>query len=322
MRFGIAGAGNIVPDFLAAQSKVTEITPYAICASRRSEERMRTFAARYGIERVYYSYDEMLEDPDIEVIYIAVPNILHYEFARRALERHLHVICEKPFCNSADEVEDLIMLAQTQDLYLFEAITNQYLPNYDMVRELVPTLGNIRIVELNFSQYSSRYDRFLAGDIAPAFDPAKKGGVLRDLNIYNIHFVVGLFGEPTDVTYYPNIQRGIDTSGTLILRYPSFICTLTAAKDSDAPCRISIQGEQGYLVSHSKANSFDEFIAKYRQPARETSYALNAEPERLYYELRAFADMVNRGDREFCQQRLEHSLAAQRVLDLACSAVG
>lgn len=73
-------------------------------------------------------------------------------------------------------------------------------------------MGDVKIVQLNYSQYSSRYEAFKQGQIAPVFDPKKAGGALMDLNVYNIHFVAGLFGEPKAVHYYPNMKKGVDTS--------------------------------------------------------------------------------------------------------------
>ena len=84
-------------------------------------------------------------------------------------------------------------------MFLWEAIINQYVPNFYKIKELLPKLGKIKIVECNFSQYSSRYNAFKEGNILPAFDYTKSGGALMDLNIYNIHFVVGLFGKPMNI---------------------------------------------------------------------------------------------------------------------------
>lgn len=316
MKIGIAGAGSIVPTFLESQVKVEGLTPYAICASRRSKEKMECFAAQYGIERIYYSYQEMIADEALEGVYVAVPNHLHYEFTKLALERGLHVICEKPFCANANQLKELIALAEQKQLFLFEAISNQYFPNYQRVKELIPELGRLRLVTMNFSQYSSRYDAFLQGKIAPAFDPKQNGGALMDLNVYNIHFVVGLFGEPEKVQYFPNIQRGIDTSGVLVLCYEDFTCTLTAAKDCGAPLRITIQGDKGCIMSDCAPNSFEAFSFR-KNGADVTEFVLNTHTERLYYELDAFAAMVREGSWTWCQRQLEQSLTVQKILDKA-----
>ena len=316
MKIGIAGAGNIVPDFLKAQAKVAEIEPFAICASTRSKERMEGFAAEYGISRIYFSYDDMLEDPDLEAIYVAVPNHLHYEFSKKALNKGLHVICEKPFCVHLSELQELKTLAEEKELFLFEAITNQYYPNFAKVKQLLPKIGQVRIVEMNYTQYSSRYDAFKAGDIKPAFDPAKNGGALNDLNVYNIHLTTGLFGRPEKIQYFPNMQKGVDTSGILVLQYPDMSCVLIAAKDCCAPCSIRIEGENGYIFSQSPSNSLDEFTLSIRK-GETKEYHLNQEPERLYHELHVWADKYAEKDYDFFRKALEHSLIVQEVLEKA-----
>lgn len=316
MNVGIAGAGNIVPHFLEAQRSIAELQVNAVCASKHSRERMGRLAEDYSISSIYYDYNAMLADHCLDVVYIAVPNHLHYPFSKWALEQGKSVICEKPFCSNADELRSLAALAEEKGLYLFEAISNQYFPTYQKVRELLPRLGDIKIVEMNFSQYSSRYDAFRRGEVPPVFDPAKSGGALMDLNVYNIHFILGLFGPPEDVQYFANIEKNIDTSGTLILKYPGFICMATAAKDSKAPFYISIQGNEGCIHSDCPSNSFERFFFEAKDNRR-TEYALNEEKGRLYHELKAFADMVAASDLQLNQRRLEHSLAVQQILDKA-----
>ena len=116
----------------------------------------------------------------------------------------------------------------------------------------------------NYSQYSSRYDAYLEGDITHSFDPAYYGGSLYDINVYNIHYCVGLFGEPKDATYYPNIgPNGIDTSGTLVMEYDGFSAVCTGSKDSDSPGYVCVQGEKGFMKVDSKPNIASELKTVY-----------------------------------------------------------
>ena len=151
------------------------------------------------------------------MIYVALPNNLHFSFAKEALLAGKHVILEKPFTVTYEEAKEIAAIAREKKLYLFEAITTQYNPNYHKMKELLPRLGDIKLVALNFSQYSSRYDNFKKGIISPSFDPNNAGGALMDLNIYNIHFVAGLFGKPLKVRYCSNMERDVDTSGILVM---------------------------------------------------------------------------------------------------------
>ena len=198
------------------------------------------------------SYDELLSW--VDVVYIAVPNILHVKYTRAALEAGRHVIVEKPMAPTAALAEELAELARSKKLFLFEAVTTQYQDNYAKIREVLPKVGAVTMVQCNFSQYSSRYHDFCAGKVWPSFDPACAGGALMDLGVYNVSYVVGLFGSPNKVHYAANITRGIDTSGVLTMEYRSFKAVSINAKDSSSPARYIIQGTKGYLLQKSTAN--------------------------------------------------------------------
>ena len=315
MRVGITGAGMTVPWFLEAAELIPEMEIGALFA--RKEEKRKELCEKYHIPAAYDSYEKLLADESLDVLYLPLPNSLHYSFAKQALEAGKHLIMEKPFTVTYAEAKELAELAESKGLLLFEAVTNQYNPNYEKVMELLPGLGDMKIVQLNYSQYSSRYDAFKQGIVAPVFDPEKAGGALLDLNVYNIHFVTGLFGEPQSVHYYPNMERGVDTSGILILEYPSFKCSCIAAKDCGAPLSINIQGDKGCIFSHSNAGRFEEF--SYQENKKESvHYALVDTQRSVFYdELRAFTDYWVRDDRAEFQKRLEQSLIVMKVLDRA-----
>ena len=315
MRVGITGAGMTVPWFLEAAELIPEMEIGALFA--RKEEKRKELCEKYHIPAAYDSYEKLLADESLDVLYLPLPNSLHYSFAKQALEAGKHLIMEKPFTVTYAEAKELAELAESKGLLLFEAVTNQYNPNYEKVRELLPGLGDIKILQIDFAQYSSRYDAFKQGIIAPVFDVNKAGGALLDLNVYNIHFVVGLFGEPSDAHYYPNMERGVDTSGILVLEYPGFQCACTAAKDCAAPLSVNIQGDKGCIFSHSNTSRFEEF--SYQENKKESvHYALVDTQRSVFYdELRAFTDYWVRDDRAEFQKRLEQSLIVMKVLDRA-----
>ncbi len=314
IKIGVAGAGLIVPTFLDAAALVEQMEVHALFA-RKAEIRTE-LCQKYHIPVAYDAYEKLLADPEIQVIYVALPNTLHFSFAKQALEAGKHVILEKPFTVTLQEAKDLANLAQRKGLFLFEAITNLYHPNFAKIRELLPHLGDVKIVEMNYSQYSSRYDAFKQGVICPVFDPEKAGGSLLDLNVYNLHLVVALFGRPKSVRYYPNMERGVDTSGILLLEYPDFQCVCIAAKDCSAPCCINIQGNKACIHSASMPNKLEEFSFAENKKAP-LDYRLGGCPERLYYELAAFAEYYEKQDQAAFDRQLEHSLLVMEVLDQA-----
>ena len=314
MQIGIVGAGMTVPWFLEAAKLIPEMEVRALFA--RKEEKRKEICEKYQVPVAYDSYEKLLADQSIDVLYLPVPNHLHYSFTKQALEAGKHVILEKPFTVTYEEAKKLAELARAKGLVLFEAITSQYNANYEKVRELLPGLGDVKIVQLNFSQYSSRYEAFKQGNIAPVFDPAKAGGALMDLNVYNIHFVVGLFGEPKAIHYYPNMEKGVDTSGILVMEYPTFQCVCVAAKDCGAPLSVNIEGDKGCMFSHSNSGRFEEF--SYQENKQEPIHYELARRDSIFAEeLTAFTEYyVNKNQAEL-DRRLEHSLRVMKVLDAA-----
>lgn len=315
MKLGIMGSGMIVKDFLAINPSLESLELAAICGRKSSEGIITELKNKYNIKEIFYDYDELLKC-DLDAIYIALPNNLHFEFAKKALEANKNVIVEKPFTSTYKEALILSNLAKKKNLFIFEAITNQYLPNYKKIKELLPTLGNIKIVQCNYSQYSSRYDKFKAGNVLPAFDPKFSGGALMDLNIYNIHYAVGLFGKPKNVEYHANVERGIDTSGVLLLDYGKFKCVCIGAKDCRAPIANNIQGDEGCIYQDTPANVCERFEL-IKNDGTSTVINENNYEHRMANEFIEFADMIENNDLESCYRMLEHSLIVSEVQTIA-----
>lgn len=315
MRLGIVGAGMIVRDLLSASSYLKGLEFVAICGTERDKEAMNQFKNEYGIENILYNYDELL-NIDLEAIYIGLPNNLHFEFAKKALEANKNVIVEKPFTSNYKEALTLSNLAKQKQLFIFEAITNQYFPNYNKIKELLPSLGDIKIVQCNYSQYSSRYNSFKEGNVLPAFSSNFSGGALMDLNIYNIHYAVGLFGKPENVEYYPNIEREIDTSGILILDYGKFKCVCVGAKDCKAPIANNIQGDKGCIYQDTPTNVCERFELLMNNG---TSLKINENnyEHRMVNEFIEFINMIKNNELERCYKMLEHSLIVSEVQTIA-----
>ena len=255
MKLGIIGTGKIIVDALYAMKPLEEVKRNAIFARLRSRDKAEELAKEYEIKEVYTDYDELLDQADIDTVYIGLINSVHYEYAKRALQKNKHVILEKPFTGSYKEAKELFDLATEKDLFIFEAITVLHNDVIVKMKENLPKLGTIRMMMANYSQYSSRYDRYLTGEVDHSFDPAFLGGALRDINVYNLHYAVELFGAPKNTHYYPNTGfNGVDISGTMVMEYDGFSAVCTGTKDSDSPCFVSIQGEKGFMRIDGKPN--------------------------------------------------------------------
>ena len=314
MKLGIVGSGKIVQEFLPwlAQSPVVEVA--ALCSTQRSAAQAKALCEQYGVPLHTTDYEELLKA--VDTVYVALPNLLHTAYTRAALEAGRNVIVEKPLAPCAAEAVQLADLARKKGLFLFEAVTTLYMENYHKLRQLLPRVGPVKLVQCNFSQYSSRYDAFCAGQVTPVFDPNQAGGALMDLAVYNISYLVGLFGEPQQVHYTANVERGIDTSGILTMDYRSFKAVSIAAKDCAAPPRYVIQGTRGYLLQKSTAN-FCGPLTLHLNDGKEEHFSLNGKRPRCAAEFEAFARAIDAGDQEMCSGMLDTSLAVSRVLTVA-----
>ncbi len=321
MKLGITGCGMIVNDLFRFIHDVQGVELEAIASIPAEYEKVQALAKENGVKKAYECYEDMLKDNDVEVIYLGVPNHLHFLMAKQALENNKHVICEKPFTSHIKELEILNAMAKEKNLLLLEAISTQYLPNTLKMKEMMDEVGNVKIVTANYSQYSSRYNAFKEGNILPAFDYTKSGGALMDLNIYNIHLMVALFGMPKKVQYQANVEKGIDTSGIITLDYESFKAVLIGAKDCKAPISTSIQGDKGCINITTPANGLRGFKLL-RNDGTEEEYDLQGETHRMYYEFEEFVKIFENKDFDRANQMMEKSLIAMTIATQARQSAG
>ena len=223
---------------------------------------------------------------------------------------------EKPFTSNYEQALMIKKIAEERHLMVFEAISTIHNPNFIRIRQLLDTLGDIKIVTVNYTQYSSRYDAFLKGEILPAFDYRKSGGALMDLNIYNIHFLLSLFGEPEKVHYIANIEHKVDTSGILTLEYPDFKCVSIAAKDCGSPFINSIQGNKGCIYTQSPLFTLTDFYYQLNKQEAE-HFDLRKGSHRMKHEFLAFIEMFNNSDYGSMEELLDHSLSVMKVVTQA-----
>ena len=312
---GVIGSGFIVPEFIKATQAVKGYHYRGIASP--VEEQLIKMKETYGFDYYSLNNEDVFSDPKVDIIYLAVPNSLHYPLAKEALKHNKHVIVEKPFTPSYKQAKELIDLAKKKKKIIFDAVTLVHMPNYNKIKDLVKELGEIKMVNINFSQYSSRYNKLKQGIVLPAFDPKFAGGACMDLGIYNINFVTGIFGEPKSVTYFSNKLKNIDSSGILILDYKTFKVTAIAAKDCKAPLNVCIQGDKGYVQS-PEASSVLTHVKHVDNEGKEKVYTLNSHPEYPHYhEYKVLKELVNTNNLKQAQEYNKHTLLTVKVLEKA-----
>lgn len=314
INIGIIGSGFIVPVFINVSKLVKGYHLRAIWG--RHEEKLLQY--KDEVDYLTTDLEKILSDETIDAIYVALPNKLHYEYALKALQHDKHVILEKPFTVYYDEAKKLIDLAKEKGLILFEAIPSAYSPNLEKVKKQIPKLGAIKLAVCNFSQYSRRYDRFKKGEILPAFDKKMAGGALLDLGVYNIRFIISLFGKPEKVEYHANKEKGVDTSGVLVMDYGSFKATCIAAKDCKTSSYGLIQGDLGYLRLNTTTSRLSDLDLKLNDgKAMHFEEKEQGEFASWSFELKAFKKLYEKMDLESAQKYNEETLIEQSVLDEA-----
>lgn len=319
MKLAVLGTGKIVREgALLALKDVSEIEVVAIYARPHSQDLAEKLASEYSIPKVVTDYDEILQDGSVDFVYIGLVNSVHYEYAKQALLAGKNVIVEKPFASTAAEVKEISELALAKGLYVFEAVTSLHLPNFQVIKSNLAKIGRIKMVMANYSQYSSRYDKYLQGEVLPAFDPAEFGGALNDINIYNLNVIIALFGIPLNSSYIPNLGfNGVDTSGVLELRYQDFIAIAIGAKDSGSPSFITIQGEKGWIRVIGAPNELKAVEVSVRSEKLVKRYELNKYDNRMVHEFQEFALTFTKKDYAKMKTGLIISLAVLETVEKA-----
>lgn len=316
---GTIGSGSIVHTILDQVNVTDGIRLTAVYS--RTEEKGRQLAAEYGAGRVYTDLDAFLADEEMNTVYIASPNLLHYEQTRKALLAGKHVICEKPFCTKADQARELTALAKEKRLFLADAVPTAFLPNLEVLKRELPKVGKVRLVLGNYSQYSSRYDLVLQGEVPNVFNPQYGGGCLMDINFYNVYLNAALFGKPLSLAYYPNRSGELaDTSGVLIMQYDGFVSSSAGAKDTWGVNYFQIEGEKGHIYIRDGSNGLAEIRVVTKDS--EENFDQQDNPEWRFYEVQKLTEYMLAGDYEAVYGRLDVMIHVIEILEEARKKAG
>ena len=319
IKLGTIGSGVIVHSILDNVQRTDGITLEAVYS--RSEEKAAALAKEYGCQKTYTDMDAFLADESINLVYIATPNLLHFPQAKKALLAGKNVLLEKPFTTTYAHAQELASLAREKGLLLVEAAPTSFLPNFAILKNELPKIGNIKLVMSNYSQYSSRYDAVLRGEVPPVFDPAFGGGCLMDINFYNVLLNVLLFGAPKSATYHANRPAGLsDTSGIMVMEYDGFVSTNVGAKDTWGVNFFQIEGENGYIYVENGSNGIQS-VRTVTKTSDETQN-LQSNTDRWFYEIQELTRLLLNNERESLDARLDTTLTTIQVIESTRKAAG
>lgn len=309
MKIGILGAGGIARVMAETVNGMEEAQCYAVAA--RDLGRAQKFAEEFGVEKAYGSYEEMLQDPQVELVYIATPHSHHYEHVKLCLEHGKHVLCEKAFTANAAQAEEILKMAEEKGILLTEAIWTRYMPMRKTIDEVVASgiIGKITSLSANLGYVIEQNERIHAPELA--------GGALLDLTVYPLNFASMVFGDDivkVDASCV-KIDTGVDGQDNVMLTYrDGKMATLYTTIHAQTDRRGMINGSLGYIEieninNYESMKVYDldrKVIASYEAPKQITGYE---------YEVRAAIRAIREGKTECEEMPHAETIKMMKLMD-------
>lgn len=280
VNLGIMGAGRIAGIMADTVNKMSGVRCYAIAS--RSQERAEEFGRTYKIKKCYGSYEEMLQDKKVDLVYVATPHSEHYENVKLCIQYGIPVLCEKAFTANASQAEEILALAKEKNVFVTEAMWIRYMPMAATIKEVIESgvIGDIRMVTANLCYPVAGKERLK--------NPQLAGGALLDLGVYPINFASMILG--TDVTRIDSscimAESGVDSQESITLHYQNGAMAVLNSSMQVVSDRLGgIAGTKGYAIieninnfeSMTVYNEKHEKISTYKAPKQISGYEYEVE---------------------------------------------
>lgn len=309
MKFSILAPGGIANSMAKAVSGVEGVERYAVAS--RTYDKAKAFADKWGFEKAYGSYEEMLNDPEVELVYVATPHSHHYQYAKMCLEHGKHVLVEKAFTVNASQAEELIHLAEEKGLFLTEAIWTRYMPSRKMINDLIESgvIGEVTSLSANLGYVLDKVERMQNPELA--------GGALLDLGVYPINFALMVFHSEVKSVSSTAVMspKGIDWMNSITLTFEDgkmavLHSNMLAQTDREGV----VNGTKGYLEIQNINNC--EEIRIYDLDRKQI--ACHKVPEQINgyeYEVIACRNAIESGRLECTEMPHSETLRVMRLMD-------
>lgn len=243
-KVGILGAGNIAKTMARTLHGMIneDVELYAIASS--SMDKSQRFAKEYGAKKAYGSYEDLVNDENVDLIYVATIHTMHYEHAKLCIEHGKPVLVEKPFTLNADLAKSLFDLAKEKNVFICEGMWTRFMPSASYFSSLLEnkTIGKITSIQANIG-----YDLH---DVPRMIDPSMAGGALLDVGIYPIHFAMMVLGS--DIVSANGqclkLESGVDGIDSITLGYKDSIASIQATMLANTNNQGCIFGDKGYVI--------------------------------------------------------------------------
>ena len=243
INIGFIGAGSIAKKMAKTIAKIKDVESYAVSA--RDIKRSKLFAKEYGFKKFYGSYEEMVKDENVDLVYIATPHSHHYEHIKLCLNNNKNVLCEKAFTVNTKQARDVILLAKKKKLLLAEAIWTRYMPSREIINETIKSgiIGKVSSLTANLGYVVNKKERLIEPELA--------GGALLDVGVYTINFALMVFGnkiKKIDSTCVKT-KKGVDEQNSITLTFDDGkMAVLNSTMSALTNREGVINGDKGYIV--------------------------------------------------------------------------
>jgi predicted dehydrogenase len=320
IRWGILGTGRIARKFASDLRLVKNAE--LIATGSRSRQSADKFNKEFPVQHCHYSYLELAENPEVDVIYIATPHNLHYENALLCLQHNKAVLCEKPFALNSRQASEMINMAREKKLFLMEAIGTKFQPHYIKMQEMIGQgmLGNIKAILVNFG--------FKPMPPIPErlFDPILGGGSLMDIGIYNVFIALSILGKPDEIDAVMTMApTGVDEQCAILFRYKSgAMAQLFSAFSSNLATEADICGTDGRIRLTTRFSGISSTVEFYngRVDSRQVIPTTKEPGFGYQYEARHVNDCLRKGLTESNVLPLADTLLLIETLDKIRKAAG
>ncbi|WP_319370457.1 Gfo/Idh/MocA family oxidoreductase [uncultured Ilyobacter sp.] len=285
--WAILGTGNIGKEMAASLNEVNgEI--YAV--SNINPEKAQRFADEFNVTKVYNNCDEMLKDPEIDIVYISTPHNLHYEYLIKSLKNGKHVLCEKAITVNAKQLNEIVAIAKEKNLVIAEAMTLFHMPLYKKLREIVNSgvIGKVKMIQVNFGS-CKEYDvnnRF--------FNKKLGGGALLDIGGYATSFARYFMESKPNVilTTAKYFETGVDEQSGIIMKNDcDQMAVMALSMRAKQPKRGVVAGELGYIEVNNYPRA-DKATITYTEDERTEEIQLGETRKALNYEVEDMQEYI------------------------------
>ncbi len=309
IKLAIIGTNWITEQFIDAAKQTGEYQLAAVYS--RNLGTAQAFAEKHGAMQSYDSL-EQLRNSDIDAVYIASPNSFHGPQAIEMMKAGKHVIVEKPMASNHELACEMFEVAQQQGVVLMEAHTSPYIPNFKVLKSSLGKVGKLRKANIQYCQYSSRYQKYLNGENPNTFNPAFANGSIMDIGFYCVAGMVALFGEPKSVQANATLlESGVDGHGSVVCDYGDFDVVLTHSKINDSFLPSEIMGEEGTL--QVEMISIADQVRFHQRNKAPVDLSVEQNDNRMFYEAQAFAERVKAGEMD--EEATQRSLITAKLLN-------